>query len=435
MRAALAMALDLEGYEVAEASSVAEATAQCDRECFDVVITDLRMPGGSGMELLEQIRARARGTECIVMTAYADAKSGIAAMRAGAMEYVAKPFEMDEMLLLVRSAVEKKGLAAELRELREDLGGKYSLDRMVAQSPSMQQVIAQARIVAPHDATVLIRGKSGAGKELVARGIHAASGRRSFVPVNCAALTETLLESELFGHEKGAFTGATDRKAGLFERAGDGTVFLDEIGDISPSLQVKLLRVLQEREFTRVGGSETLKTGARVIAATNRDLEAMAGEGSFREDLFFRLNVFPIVIPALSERIEDIPALIDRFLLKCRHRGGISGEALEALKTHAWPGNVRELENCIERATILAEGEDIEPRHLMLDGRTGMRMSPSEYRFALPAEGVSLDRVERDFIVQALQRAGGNKTRAAELLGLTRRALYSRMKTHRIPHA
>ncbi len=432
MRAALAMALDMEGYDVSEAVSAEEAIAICSRERFDIVITDLRMPGQSGVELVRRLKNDFPVTECIIMTAFADAKSGIEAMRAGALEYVAKPFEMDEMLLLIKSAIEKKSLRAELRDLRESIGGKYDLDRMVAVSPAMKQMIAQAKIVAPHEATVLIRGKSGTGKELVARGVHAASGRKTFVPVNCAALPETLLESELFGHEKGSFTGAHDRKEGLFERAAAGTVFLDEIGDISAALQVKLLRVLQEREFTRVGGTKTLKTEARVITATNRNLEDMVREGTFREDLFFRLNVFPITVPPLCERRDDIPALIEQFLLKSRHRAGISNEAVKLLTGYHWPGNVRELENCIERAAILSGDAPIGPVHCMLESTASLTSQTAEYRFALPPEGIKLDDIERDFIVQAIHMAGGNKTQAAALLGISRRALYSRMHTHGI---
>jgi DNA-binding NtrC family response regulator len=431
MRAVLAMALDAEGYRVDEASSAEEAMDVCAREVFDVVITDIRMPGRSGIELVKHVGATCPRTECIVMTAYADARSGIDAMRGGAFEYVAKPFEMDEMLLLVRRAVEKRVLHEEVTRLRAGEGDRYGLDRLIAVSASMRQVIAQARIVARHDATVLIRGKSGTGKELVARGIHAESGRREFVPVNCAALSETLLESELFGHEKGAFTGAHERKVGLFERAGEGTVFLDEIGDVSAGLQVKLLRVLQEREFTRVGGTEVLGTGARVIAATNRDLEAMTREGTFREDLFFRLDVFPVAIPSLAERTEDIPSLVEHFLLKYRHTAGISDTAMGALKEHRWPGNVRELENGIERAVIMAAGGRIEPEHLMLS-RAPLGTAAPPYRFVLPAEGIDLERTEREFIEQALEQSRGNKTRAAALLGITRRALYSKMNTHGI---
>ncbi|MBD3315630.1 MAG: response regulator [Chitinivibrionales bacterium] len=431
MRALLAMALDAEGYGVEEAVSAEEALAACNRQAFDVVVTDLRMPGQSGIDLVRHVKKVNPETECIVMTAYADAKSGIEAMRGGAFEYVAKPFEMDEMLLLVKHAVEKRVLRDEVARLRADEGGRYSLDRMVAVSPAMRQVIAQARIVARHDATVLIRGKSGTGKELIARGIHAESGRREFVPVNCAALSETLLESELFGHEKGAFTGAHERKVGLFERAGNGTVFLDEIGDVSASLQVGLLRVLQEREFTRVGGTEIHKTEARVIAATNRDLESMTREGSFREDLFFRLNVFPIRLPRLSERTEDIPELVERFLLKRRHTAGVTDRAMNDLRQHPWPGNVRELENCIDRAVILANGKAITPDHLLLSP-VAANIDSQGFQFILPPSGINLEATEKDFILQALRRANGNKTRAANLLGISRRALYSKMNTHGI---
>jgi transcriptional regulator with PAS, ATPase and Fis domain len=276
---------------------------------------------------------------------------------------------------------------------------------------------------------VLIRGKSGTGKELIARGIHAESGRGTFLAVNCAALPQTLLESELFGHEKGSFTGAVERGAGIFERAGDGTIFLDEIGDVTPALQVKLLRVLQEREFTRVGGRESLRSRARVIAATNRDLEEAVREGGFREDLYFRLNVFPITVPLLCQRPDDLPLLVDSCMLKFRHTHGIAPDALDKLLEYSWPGNVRELENTVERAVIMAGGSRIERHHLPEHIRAkGELSTPSVFR--LPPDGVSLDEVERSLIRQALEAARGNKAAAARLLGISRRALYSRMHTH-----
>jgi DNA-binding NtrC family response regulator len=431
MRALIAMACDGEGHSVEEAATAEDALARLASFAPEVMVTDVRMPGMSGIDLVRQARARRPSMECIVMTAFANAKSGIEAMRAGAFEYVTKPFEMDEMLLLIKSAADKAALAQEVTHLRGESSGRWDLDRIIARSASMQKAIEQARIVAPRDTTVLIRGKSGTGKELIARGIHAAGGRRTFVAINCAALTETLLESELFGHEKGSFTGAHARKAGLFERAGDGSVFLDEIGDISLALQVKLLRVLQEREFTRVGGTEALRTQARVIAATNRDLEAAVKAGAFREDLYYRLNVFPVNVPPLAERADDVPALIDAFLLKFGHTAGMSGGARARLIAYPWPGNVRELENCVERAVIVAGGRTIDETHLPEYAAASVLVPAGG--FALPAGGISLDAVEKDFILQALSRAQGNKTKAARLLGISRRALYSRMNTHGIP--
>jgi two-component system response regulator PilR (NtrC family) len=366
------------------------------------------------------------------MTAYADARTGIEAMRNGAMQYVAKPFEMDEMLLLVRNAVDSRTLHREVEHLRQHVHERYSLQRIMGDSKAMQETIRQARIVADRPTTVLIRGKSGTGKELIARGIHAESGRKTFVAVNCAALPDGLLESELFGHEKGAFTGALAQKAGLFEVAGDGTIFLDEVGDISPRLQVKLLRVLQEREFTRVGGVAVITTDARVIAATNRNLEDAVAAGEFREDLYYRLSVFPVTVPSLADRVEDIPMLVDTFRLRHHHTAGMGDGVLRRLMEYSWPGNVRELENCIERAIIMAGDGPLDVSHLPEHIRENRALrAPSV--FALPDEGISLDEVEKNLIAQALDRAGGNKSRAARLLGISRRAMYSKMKTHGIP--
>jgi DNA-binding NtrC family response regulator len=389
------------------------------------------MAGISGLELVKRVKAAYPRVECIVMTAYADAKSGIEAMRAGALEYVAKPFEMDEMLLKVKSAVEKGALREEIKALQQSAAQKTRLDGLIGGSDAIKKVIDQAKIVAKRDTTVLIRGRSGTGKEIVARGIHAESGRKEFVAVNCGALPETLLESELFGYEKGAFTGAASQKIGLFEKAAAGTIFLDEIGDISPNIQVKLLRVLQEREFTRVGGTQVIRTGARVIAATNRNLEDAVKAGHFREDLYYRLNVFPINVPSLAERLEDIPALVESFLLKFRHSAGVEDGVMRKLMEYPWPGNVRELENCIERGLIMANGAPIALSHLPENIRLNFTAGFSQ-AMRLPDEGISLDELEKSLVIQALEKAGGNKTRAAKLLGISRRAMYSKMSTHGI---
>jgi DNA-binding NtrC family response regulator len=426
MRALLAMALDAEGYSVAEAASAEAALEQLPARSPDVLITDLRLPGLDGVELVRRTRALLPGTECIVMTAFADARTGIEAMRAGAFEYVAKPFEMDHMLLLVKSALEKHALRSEVQKLRD--APPSPLDRMAAGSEAMRAVLDLARLVSRRDTTVLLCGASGTGKELVARGIHAESGRTPFVPVNCAAIPATLLESELFGHERGAFTGAHAQKPGLFEQAGSGTVFLDEIGEVPLSLQPKLLRVLQEREYSRVGGAGVQHSDARVVAATNRDLKQAVAEGSFREDLYYRLNVFPIVLPPLSARRADIPPLVESFLLKHRHTAGIAPEALDMLAAWHWPGNVRELQNCIERAVILAGDSPVAAAHLPAALSNAQPVTAD--RFVLPPEGISIESVERSLLEQALAAAGGNKTRAAELLGISRRAIYSKMRTH-----
>jgi two-component system NtrC family response regulator len=430
MRALLAMALDSESHVVEEAASAEVALSILESFGPDVIVTDIRMGAMTGIELVASARKACPDIECIVMTAFADARTGIEAMRAGAFDYVTKPFEMDEILLLVKRAAEKRMLKNRVT----DLETRYSLNRIIASSKPMRKVIEQACMVAKRPTTVLILGKSGTGKEVVARGIHAESGREPFVAVNCGALTETLLESELFGHEKGSFTGAVSQKKGLFEQAMDGTIFLDEIGDVSQRLQVKLLRVLQEHEFTRVGGSATVRTNARVIAATNRNLEEAVKNNEFREDLYYRLCVFPVVIPSLVERLEDVPALVDWFLKKFNHTAEISTAALTCLEQYAWPGNVRELENCIERAIIVSGDARIEPGHLPEHIRENRRFEQPRV-VQLPQSGLSLDDVEKQLIEQALERTAGNKTKAAGLLGISRRAMYSKMKTHGIAGA
>ncbi|MEO6096756.1 MAG: sigma-54 dependent transcriptional regulator [Fibrobacteria bacterium] len=432
LRALLAMALSAEGMEVKEAESAESALDALSRgDSFAVMITDVRMPGMSGLDLVKRVRQERPGVECIVMTAHADAGTGVEAMRNGAFEYVTKPFEMDEMLLLVRSALEKAKLRDEVAELRVRETGRWHMDRIIGDSKPIQEVIRQARMVAKRDTTVLVRGKSGTGKELIARGIHAESGRDAFVAVNCGAIPENLLESELFGHEKGSFTGAHAQKIGYFERAGNGTIFLDEIGDVSASMQVKLLRVLQEREFMRVGGTRSVRTQARVIAATHRNLEEEVKTGAFREDLYFRINVFPIFVPSLVERIEDVPAITEAFLLRFGHPGRLAEGVMSRLLEYSWPGNVRELENCLERAAIIAGDGPLETSHLPEHIRQ-KRVLEHPSAFRLPETGISLDELEKSLILQALELKAGNKTKAAGMLGITRRALYSKMHTHGI---
>ena len=432
MRALLAMALSAEGLDTVEAESGEAALLAFGRgDAFDAMVTDVRMPGMSGLELLKQAKAAHPTLECIVMTAHADAGTGVEAMRNGALEYVTKPFEMDEMVLLIRSALEKGRLRDEVADLRGRESMRYQLDRIIGTSRAMQDVIRQAKMVAKRETTVLVRGKSGTGKELIARGIHAESGREAFVAVNCGAIPENLLEAELFGHEKGAFTGAHAQKIGMFERAGTGTLFLDEIGDVPPAMQVKLLRVLQEREFTRVGGTRVIRTQARVIAATHRNLEEEVKKGGFREDLYFRLNVFPIFVPSLAERMDDLPSLAEAFLKRFGHSGGIAEGVMSKLLEYSWPGNVRELENCLERAAIIAAGQAVEVGHLPEHIRQ-KRVLDKPSAFRLPESGLSLDELEKSLVLQALEMTSGNKTKAAGLLGITRRALYSKMHTHGI---
>ncbi len=431
LRSLLSMALGAEGLNVAEADSGESALDALSRGEFDAMITDVRMPGITGLELVKRAKADKPRLECIVMTAHADAGTGVEAMRLGAFEYVTKPFEMDEMLLLVKSALEKGKLREEVAELRVRETGRYRLEKIIGNSKPMQEVIRQAKMVAGRETTVLVRGKSGTGKELMARGIHAESGRDAFVAVNCGALPENLLESELFGHEKGSFTGAHAQKIGFFERAGNGTIFLDEIGDVTAAMQVKLLRVLQEREFMRVGGTRVIRTLARVIAATHRNLEEEVAKGGFREDLYFRLNVFPIFVPSLAERMDDVPPLADAFLKKFGHTAGMADGVMPRLLEYSWPGNVRELENCLERAAIIAAGAPLEAAHLPEHIRQKKVLErPSAFR--LPETGLSLDELEKSLVLQALDMTSGNKTKAASLLGISRRALYSKMHTHGI---
>lgn len=432
LRALLVMALSSEGFDADEAGSAEQALDKLQKGgSYDVVITDIRMPGLSGLELMQKLKGAYGSPECIVMTAYGDAGTGVEAMRLGAFEYVLKPFEMDEMALLVKSALERRRLRSEVEDLKLRETGRYKLERLIGSAKPMQELLLQAKMVSRRDTTVLIRGRSGTGKELIARGIHSESGRDPFIAVNCGALPENLLESELFGHEKGAFTGAAIQKIGLFERAEGGTIFLDEIGDVTPAMQVKLLRVLQEREFMRVGGTKTLRTNARVIAATHRNLEEEVKKGNFREDLYFRLNVFPIFVPSLSERMEDLPMLVDYFLRKFDHTGGLAEGVLSRMLEYAWPGNVRELENCLERAAIIAGTGPLTLDHLPEHIRQKKTLErPSVFK--MPASGISLDELEKSCILQALDMTHGNKTRAAGLLGITRRALYSKMHTHSI---
>ncbi len=348
-------------------------------------------------------------------------------MKKGAVDYVIKPFSLDEIHKKAEYVFEKKALIMKNRELESQLRDRYSLDNMIGQSGVMQEVYRMIEKVAPNDATVLILGESGTGKELVARAIHNLSPRRDnpFIAVNCAALPENLLESELFGYEKGAFTGADRRKLGHFETAGEGTIFLDEIGEITLATQVKLLRVLQSKQIMRLGGTEVIPLKARVVAATNRVLEDMIKEGTFREDLYYRINVFPISLPPLRRRSEDIPALVNHFLEKNKPGAGIEKDALEKLRMYHWPGNVRELENVIERSLIMAGDrpitiEDLPP--YLRDEKTPPTL------FEIPDEGINLEDVEKKLIQRAIEKAGGNKSRAAKLLGITRRKLYSMME-------
>lgn len=426
----LQFALEPEGYSVRTAENAEQGVAQFNDEPSDLVITDLKMPGRDGLFVLREVKKQRPQSEVILMTAYATAQTAVQAMKEGAYDYVIKPFEMDELKLKVRHVMEKRALAAENVQLKQELKNRYSLENMIGRSGAMQEVYKMVQRVAPTEATVLIRGESGTGKELVAQAIHHLSprGAEPLVAVNCSALPENLLESELFGHEKGAFTGADKLKVGRFELAGNGTIFLDEIGEIAPATQVKLLRVLQSRQIERLGGTQTIEIKARTIAATNRNLEEALKDGGFREDLYYRINVFPIYLPPLRERREDIPDLVAHFLKKLgRPEDAIDGDALERLMAYPWPGNVRELENVIERAAIMAGDGIIAvealPPHVLAARSATSTPPPQE----TPDEVIPLEEAEKRLIKKALARAGGNKSKAAQLLGITRRRLYSMM--------
>ncbi len=402
---------------------------------FDLILTDLRMEPVNGLTLMRRVRELGLDADVVMVTAYADTQTAIEAMRLGAYDFLLKPFELDELVLLARRVADKRGLAAENRALRAMIEGAVAApDGMVGESAAMRRVYDLVAKVAVTDATVLIRGESGTGKELVARAIHDRSSRAGgpFKAVNCAALPETLLESELFGHERGAFTGAERRKIGLFEAASPGTIFLDEIGEISGAVQAKLLRVLETREITRIGSTDAIRVDTRVVAATHVDLESAIGDGVFRRDLYYRLNVFPLELPPLRARREDIAPLAQHFLagLAPGETAILSPEVVRLLEGYDWPGNVRELRNVIERATILAGGAAIRGEHIMLPAGSQATGGAETHGLHLPAEGVALEALEARFIREALDLARGNKSQAARLLGITRRALYCRMEKY-----
>jgi DNA-binding NtrC family response regulator len=426
----LRFALEPDGFAVTTAENAEAGLELFSKTSFDLVITDLKMPGKDGLHVLGTVKKLRPETEVIMMTAYATAQNAVEAMKKGAYDYIIKPFEMDELKLKVRHIMEKRKLLEENVHLKKELKNRYALKNMVGKSGVMQEVYKLVEKVAHADATVLIRGESGTGKELVAQAIHHLSPRAGepFIAVNCAALPDNLLESELFGHEKGAFTGADKMKPGRFELAAAGTIFLDEIGDISPSTQIKLLRVLQNRTIERLGGIKTMDVKARTICATNRHLEQALKDRSFREDLYYRINVFPITLPPLRDHKEDIPDLAEHFLKKFSgENGAIDGKALNLLMKYHWPGNVRELENTIERALILSGKGEIREQDIPPHIRSATPPA-STGAVELPKDGISLEDVEKNLIREAINRAGGNKSKAAKLLGITRRKLYSMME-------
>ena len=431
LRRVLELQLRSAGFEVELAGSAEDALKQVDRA--DLVITDLRLPGMSGLELLAAIRRQNTRTPIITMTAFGTVETAVEAMKMGAFDFLLKPFSLDHLTTVVNKALDVRALQDENRQLKEELGRRYQFDNIIGRSPAMQEIFATIDRVAPTRATVLLAGESGVGKDLIARAIHFHSPRceRPFVKINCSALPENLMESELFGYEKGAFTGANTTKPGKFEQADTGTVFLDEIGDVPASVQVKLLRILQEREFERLGSNKTRHIDVRVIAATNADLRAALEQGTFREDLYYRLNVVPLNIPPLRERKEDIPFLAEQFVKRLAPANGsavrsITDAAIQRLMGYHWPGNVRELENVIERSLVLCSGTLLDAADIRLDTSPRARRQEQGGAYSLP-EGMSLDEYEQAIIRDALERAGGNKSQAARLLGLTRNALRYRL--------
>jgi two-component system, NtrC family, response regulator PilR len=438
MREVLSIMLTKEGYEVVAADSRAQAAAVLAKAPADLVITDIRLPDGDGIEILRHVKAASPETAVVVMTAYGTTETAVAALKLGAHDYLTKPFDVDELKIVVRGALEAQRLTEENLRLKAELRSRHGLDRIIGVSRAMASVFDLVQSVAATSSTVLITGESGTGKELVARAIHTLSPRRdaAFVSVNCGALPETLLESELFGHMKGSFTDAHQTKKGLFETAHRGTLFLDEVGETPPAMQVKLLRALQEKRIRRVGGTDEVEVDVRVISATNQPLEKLVEEKRFREDLFYRLQVIPIHVPPLRERREDIPLLADHFLHKFNQEMGkavakISEQALHLLVRHAWPGNVRELENAIERAVALETTEAVLPERLPEGIRGGLRAEGGGPELR---PGFNLDQhllaIERELLRRALAKAGGDRASAAELLGVTPRSLRYLIQKH-----
>ncbi len=435
MRRLLEISLGEDGHSVHSAEDAEKGLAHLRKGLVDLVVTDLKLPGMNGLEFLQEGKRLNATLPFIVMTAYGSVETAVDAMKAGASDYVLKPFTMAEMKLVITKELDVQQVRDENRSLKEALGKRYHFQNIVGRSKKMQEVLALVERVAPTNSTVLIGGESGVGKDLIARAIHQNSRRASgpFIKINSTAIPDTLFESELFGFERGAFTGALASKPGKFELADKGTLFLDEIGDVPAPIQVKLLRVLQEREFERLGGTKTLKVDIRMIAATNRDLRAALEEGTFREDLYYRLNVVPIDIPPLREHREDIPELVNHFLARFAANNekqihSITPAALHVLMAYHWPGNVRQLENSVERAVALSSGPVIDTKDIHLDtahGKNNVTGSAVQDQF-LP-EGMTLEQWEENMIKEALRRSNGNKSQAARLLGLSRNALRYRL--------
>jgi two-component system NtrC family response regulator len=437
---ALETLLKEDGYQVTRAHDARAGLQLLEKEEPDVVLTDLRMPGMDGIELLTKIKEIRPETMVILMTAYGTVKTAVRAMKLGAEDYLGKPIDVEELEVVLQRAIERKGLLEETRQLRARLEHKYRFDNLVGESPEMLAVFKAIRQVAPSSASVLLLGESGTGKELFAQALHQNSPRRNkpFVRVACAALPETLLESELFGHERGSFTGAISTRAGRFEAADGGTLFLDEIGDISPTVQVKLLRFLEEREFERVGGNKTYKVDVRIVAATHRDLKKKLEEGSFREDLYYRLNVIEIHIPSLRARPGDIPILAQYFLHKYAEANGkelegISDDVMALLLAHGWPGNVRELENAMERAVVLATSPTLGPLHFPTLRKAATTTEPEGSAQGAPGvriPGSTLAELEQEAILRTIESVEGSTSRAAAILDISPRKIQYKLKEY-----
>jgi DNA-binding NtrC family response regulator len=431
MRRLLELNLVEDGHKIFSAGDAETGLKLLRENSVDLVLTDLKLPGMNGLEFLQALKRQNAALPVVVMTAFGSVETAVDAMKAGASDYVLKPFSLGEMRMVIRKELDVHNLREENRSLREALGKKFAHPNVVARSAKMQEVLATVERVAPTNSTVLLGGESGVGKDLIARAIHEKSRRAAgpFIKINSTAIPENLLESELFGYERGAFTGATTSKPGKFELADKGTLFLDEIGDVPPAIQVKLLRVLQEREFERLGGTKTIKVDVRLIAATNRDLREALEQGTFREDLYYRLNVVPIDIAPLRQRKEDIPELVTLFITRFAGDSGkpvesITPEAMQILVNYHWPGNVRELQNIIERACALTKSTVLTADDIHLDVRPAKAANGTSN--FLP-DGMTLEHWEDEMIREALRRANGNKSQAARLLGLSRNALRYRL--------
>ncbi|HEY8995565.1 MAG TPA: sigma-54 dependent transcriptional regulator [Lacunisphaera sp.] len=420
-------------YDVSVAANADEAFNLMDAQEFEVILTDLRMPGKSGLKVIDKALALPHHPAVIMMTAYGSIDSAVEAMKRGAVDFLTKPVQIERLEILIQRALKTKTLEVEVKQLHERLDEKFNVEGIVGHSPKLTEVIDRVKLVAPSKATILIEGETGTGKELIAQAIHQASprARAPFVPVHCAALPANLLESELFGHERGSFTGATERREGRFESADGGTVFLDEIGEIGPEIQVKLLRFLETKSFERVGSTKTMTVDVRLVAATNRNLEQMVKEGKFREDLYFRLNVVRITTPPLRDRAEDIPVLLEHFIKVYSKENGydpvqVEPGAMRHLQTYPWPGNIRELRNFAENAVVLRRGGklsefDLEPKF------RGESAPPPSMVTPTPANPFSVEDNEKRLLREALMKARGNRTRAATLLGISRRTLHRKI--------